>query len=195
MKYISTRGGMASQPFSDILLEGLAPDGGLSVPESIPQVSAGTLEQWRALGYAELAAEILGLFIDDIPQEDLRRLVAAAYSPEVFPGPQMVPLKPLKGGVSLLGVSEGPTLAFKDMAMQFLGQVFEYVLEHRGVTLNILGATSGDTGSAAEYAMRGKRSDSLHAFPPGENERFSAGTDVFAARCQHPQYCGGRRFR
>ncbi len=166
MKYISTRGGMAPQPFSDILLEGLAPDGGLAVPETIPQVSDDTLEQWRGLSYAELAGEILGLFIDDIPQEDLRSLVAAAYNSDVFPGPRMVPVKPLKGGMSLLGLSEGPTLAFKDMAMQFLGQVFEYVLEHRGATLNILGATSGDTGSAAEYAMRGKRSVTVFMLSP-----------------------------
>src|SRR5690606_16141649 len=151
MKYISTRGGMTPQPFCDILLEGLAPDGGLAVPESIPQVSADTLEQWRSLGYAELAAEILSLFADDIPRDDLLQLTRAAYSRDVFPGEEMVPIKPLKGGMSLLGLSEGPTLAFKDMAMQFLGQVFEYVLQRRGATLNILGATSGDTGSAAEY--------------------------------------------
>src|SRR5690606_2205736 len=166
MKYISTRGGMAPQPFSDILLEGLAPDGGLAVPETIPQVSDDTLEQWRGLSYAELAGESLGLFIDDIPQEDLLSQVAAAYNSHVFPRPRMVPVKPLKGGMSLLGLSEGPTLAFKDMAMQFLGQVFEYVLEHRGATLNILGATSGDTGSAAEYAMRGKRSVTVFMLSP-----------------------------
>lgn len=166
MKYISTRGGMAPQPFCDILLEGLAPDGGLAVPETIPQVSAETLEQWRALGYADLAAEILGLFIDDIPADDLKALTHAAYSREAFPGEQMVPLKPLAGGMALLGLSEGPTLAFKDMAMQFLGQVFEYVLERRGATLNILGATSGDTGSAAEYAMRGKRGVTVFMLSP-----------------------------
>ncbi len=166
MKYVSTRGGMAPQPFSDILLEGLAPDGGLALPETIPQVSAATLESWRSLGYAELAAEILGLFIDDIPADDLLALTRAAYSRDVFPGEQMVPLKPLGGNVSLLGLSEGPTLAFKDMAMQFLGQVFEYVLTHRGATLNILGATSGDTGSAAEYAMRGKRGVNVFMLSP-----------------------------
>ena len=166
MKYISTRGGMSPQPFCDILLEGLAPDGGLAVPEAIPQVSAATLERWRSLGYAELAAEILGLFIDDIPADDLLTLVRAAYAKDVFPGEEMVPLKPLNGGISLLGLSEGPTLAFKDMAMQFLGQVFEYVLETRGATLNILGATSGDTGSAAEYAMRGKRGVTVFMLSP-----------------------------
>ena len=166
MKYISTRGGMTPQPFCDILLEGLAPDGGLAVPESIPQVSADTLEQWRSLGYAELAAEILSLFADDIPRDDLLQLTRAAYSRDVFPGEEMVPIKPLKGGMSLLGLSEGPTLAFKDMAMQFLGQVFEYVLQRRGATLNILGATSGDTGSAAEYAMRGKRGVNVFMLSP-----------------------------
>ncbi|NYT26229.1 threonine synthase [Alcaligenaceae bacterium] len=166
MKYVSTRGGMAPQAFCDILLEGLAPDGGLAMPESIPRVPAETLEQWRHLGYAELAAEILGLFIDDIPREDLLELTRAAYGRDAFPGDEMVPLKPLGAGLSLLGLSEGPTLAFKDMAMQFLGQVFEYVLEHRGATLNILGATSGDTGSAAEYAMRGKRGITVFMLSP-----------------------------
>src|SRR5690606_24871316 len=166
MKYISTRGGMTPQPFCDILLEGLAPDRGLAVPESIAQVSADTLEQWSSLGYAELAAEILSLFAADIPRDDLLQLTRAAYSRDVFPGEQMVPIKPLKGGMSLLGLSAGPTLAFKDMAMQFLGQVFEYVLQRRGATLNILGATSGDTGSAAEYAMRGKRGVNVFMLPP-----------------------------
>ncbi|MFA7669684.1 MAG: threonine synthase [Burkholderiaceae bacterium] len=166
MKYVSTRGGMPPQPFCDILLEGLAPDGGLAMPETIPQVTAATLEHWRTLGYAELAAEILALFIDDIPRDDLLALTRAAYSREAFPGPEMVPVKPLGAGISLLGLSEGPTLAFKDMAMQFLGQVFEYVLQQRAATLNILGATSGDTGSAAEYAMRGKRGVTVFMLSP-----------------------------
>lgn len=166
MKYCSTRGGMAPQPFSDILLEGLAPDGGLAVPESLPGVSRETLESWRALGYADLAAAILGLFIDDIPASDLARLTHAAYTPQIFGSAEIVPLKPLDGGLTLLGLSEGPTLAFKDMAMQFLGQVFEYVLGRRGATLNILGATSGDTGSAAEYALRGKHGVSVFMLSP-----------------------------
>lgn len=166
MKYISTRGGMSPQSFCDILLEGLAPDGGLAVPETIPRVSEATLEQWRSLSYAELAAEILKLFVDDIPDDDLRTLTRAAYSKDAFPGEEMVPVKPLTRGLSLLGLSEGPTLAFKDMAMQFLGQVFEYVLQRRGATLNILGATSGDTGSAAEYAMRGKRGVTVFMLSP-----------------------------
>ncbi|RTZ44449.1 threonine synthase [Candidimonas sp. SYP-B2681] len=166
MKYRSTRGAMAPLSFSDILLEGLAPDGGLALPEHLPTVTAATLESWRSLDYADLATEILSLFIDDIPKADLSRLTHAAYSADVFPGPGMVPLKPLKKGLSLLGLSEGPTLAFKDMAMQFLGQVFEYVLEKRNTTLNILGATSGDTGSAAEYALRGKRGVAVFMLSP-----------------------------
>ncbi|WP_442592688.1 threonine synthase [Parapusillimonas sp. JC17] len=166
MKYRSTRGGMAPQAFSDILLEGLAPDGGLALPERIPTIDADTLEAWRALSYAELAAEVLGLYIDDIPRDDLLSLTRAAYDASVFGSEQIVPLKPLNHGLTLLGLSEGPTLAFKDMAMQFLGQVFEYVLGKRDATLNILGATSGDTGSAAEYALRGKRGVNVFMLSP-----------------------------
>ena len=157
MKYRSTRGGMTPQPFSDILLEGLAPDGGLALPEQLPQVSAKTLESWRSLSYPELAAQVLGLFIDDIPTADLARLTAAAYTPEQFGSVDIVPVKPLDHGVSLLGLSQGPTLAFKDMAMQFLGQVFEYVLEKRGTS---------DTGSAAEYALRGKKGVAVFMLSP-----------------------------
>lgn len=166
MKYISTRGGMGPQPFSDILLEGLAPDGGLAVPEQLPQISAETLESWRGLPYADLAFEVLSRFATDIPAEDLRRLTRAAYTSQIFNSEDIVPLRPLNDGLSLLGLSEGPTLAFKDMAMQFLGQVFEYVLTRRGTTLNIVGATSGDTGSAAEYALRGKRGVAVFMLSP-----------------------------
>ncbi|WP_459618125.1 threonine synthase [Bordetella sp. 2513F-2] len=166
MKYVSTRGGMAPQAFSDILLEGLAPDGGLAVPQSLPRVDADTLESWRGLPYADLAYEVLSRFATDIPADDLRRLTHAAYRPGVFSSDEIVPLRPLDGGLQLLGLSEGPTLAFKDMAMQFLGQVFEYVLARRGTTLNILGATSGDTGSAAEYALRGKRGIAVFMLSP-----------------------------
>ncbi|MBP6621566.1 MAG: threonine synthase, partial [Alcaligenes sp.] len=166
MNYVSTRGGMKAQPFSDILLEGLAPDGGLAMPESYPQVSAEMLEAWRALSYPELAANVLGLFVTDIPAEELGALTARAYAPGVFDSEQVVPVKELESGFSLLGLSQGPTLAFKDMAMQFLGQVFEYVLTQRNSTLNIVGATSGDTGSAAEYALRGKRGVSVFMLSP-----------------------------
>ena len=160
MRYLSTRGESATRGFSDILLEGLAPDGGLYLPEHYPRIDAATLAQWRGLPYADLAFEILSLFITDIPPDDLRALVRKTYAPEVFGGhAEIVPLKPLKGdpGMALLGLSEGPTLAFKDMAMQLLGNLFESALARQHAELNILGATSGDTGSAAEYAMRGKR--------------------------------------
>ncbi|MEQ4618769.1 MAG: threonine synthase [Corticimicrobacter sp.] len=169
MKYLSTRGGMVPQSFSDVLLEGLAPDGGLAMPETLPDIRPH-LSAWASLGYAELAAEVLGLFADDIPSADLRRLTADAYREGVFSSAAIVPLKPLPGyaggGLTLLGLSEGPTLAFKDMAMQFLGQVFEYVLGQRGQQINILGATSGDTGSAAEYALRGKRNVAVYMLSP-----------------------------
>ena len=166
MRYLSTRGGMTPQPFTDVLLEGLAPDGGLAVPESIPQISPEQLDAWRDLSYADLAFEVLQHFLTDIPADDLRALTHAAYRPEVFGSDVIVPLKPLNGGMALLGLSEGPTLAFKDMAMQLLGHLFEYTLTRRGTTLNILGATSGDTGSAAEYAMRGKAGVSVFMLSP-----------------------------
>ncbi len=163
MQYISTRGGMQPQPFSETLLEGLAPDGGLAVPERMPQVDAATLESWRGLTYPELATEVLGLFATDIPREDLARMFAAAYAD--FPE-DVVPLRSIGDGITLVGLSEGPTLAFKDMAMQFLGQVLEYVLEKKDGVLNILGATSGDTGSAAEHALRGKDRISVFMLSP-----------------------------
>ncbi|MBK7059199.1 MAG: threonine synthase [Rubrivivax sp.] len=157
MKYISTRGDATPRGFCDILLEGLAPDGGLYLPASYPSIDDATLTRWRGLRYAELAFEILSLYIDDIPAADLRRLCEATYTERTFGSPQITPLKPLDEGVFLQALSNGPTLAFKDMAMQLLGNLFEYELDRRGQTLNILGATSGDTGSAAEYAMRGKK--------------------------------------
>jgi threonine synthase len=160
MKYLSTRGHAERKGFSDILLEGLAPDGGLYLPQSYPQVDGATLTQWRqtfqSQGYAQLAFCILERFIDDIPEADLHRLCHAAYRSEVFGDPRIAPARTLEPGLHILGLSNGPTVAFKDMAMQLLGHLFEYELERRGDHLNVLGATSGDTGSAAEYAMRGK---------------------------------------
>ncbi len=157
MKYISTRGDRTERGFSDILLEGLAPDGGLYLPTHYPKIDDATLTRWRALSYADLAFEILSLYIDDIPATDLRRLSRTTYTEATFGTPQITPLKQLQPGVFLQALSNGPTLAFKDMAMQLLGNLFEYELARRGEELNILGATSGDTGSAAEYAMRGKK--------------------------------------
>jgi threonine synthase len=157
MLYLSTRGHPDRKHFCEILLEGLAPDGGLYLPERYPHVDAATLQKWRALPYHELAFEILSLYIDDIPAADLRAICAKTYTADVFGSKEIVPLKKLEDGLYLEALSNGPTLAFKDMAMQLLGNLFEYELARRGEELNILGATSGDTGSAAEYAMRGKK--------------------------------------
>jgi len=157
LKYLSTRGDATPRAFCEILLEGLAPDGGLYLPQSYPRVDAATLAGWRRLSYAQLAFEILSLYIDDIPSADLRALVERTYTVQTFGDARITPLKALEPGLYLQALSNGPTLAFKDMAMQLLGQLFEYQLARTGQQLNILGATSGDTGSAAEYAMRGKR--------------------------------------
>jgi len=172
MKYISTRGGAEPQEFCDILLGGLAPDGGLYLPEHYPQV-AGQLDEWRGLSYAELAFRILSLFITDIPAADLKAICDRTYTAQAYrwsrepaKAREIVPLTTLEPGFHLLELSNGPTLAFKDMAMQLLGNLFEYVLDKRGETINILGATSGDTGSAAEYAMRGKHNVRVFMLSP-----------------------------
>ena len=157
MLYLSTRGHPDRKHFCEILLEGLAPDGGLYLPEQYPQVTPEQLSRWRDLPYADLAFEVLSLYIDDIPAEDLHAICRKTYTEEVFGTRAIVPLKPLEDGLCLEALSNGPTLAFKDMAMQLLGNLFEYELARRGKELNILGATSGDTGSAAEYAMKGKK--------------------------------------
>jgi threonine synthase len=157
MFYQSTRGDKTPRKFCDILLEGLAPDGGLYLPEHYPQVTPAMLDAWRNLPYADLAFEVLSLYIDDIPAADLKAICRKTYTQDVFGTMAIVPLRPLEKGLWLEALSNGPTLAFKDMAMQLLGNLFEYELARRGEELNILGATSGDTGSAAEYAMRGKR--------------------------------------
>ncbi|MEJ6002913.1 threonine synthase [Paucibacter soli] len=166
MRYVSTRGDRSERSFSEILLEGLAPDGGLYLPVAYPQVDDATLTKWRGLSYADLAFEILSLYIDDIPAEDLLAITRRTYTAEVFGTPEITPLKTLEQGLALQALSNGPTLAFKDMAMQLLGQLFEYELGRRGETLNILGATSGDTGSAAEYAMRGKAGVNVFMLSP-----------------------------
>lgn len=175
MRYLSTRAAATSsterKSFCDILLEGLAPDGGLYLPEFYPQVDAPMLTKWRGLAYADLAFEVLSLYIDDIPAADLKAICHKTYTPEVFGSPEIVPLRPLEPGLYLQALSNGPTLAFKDMAMQLLGNLFEYQLARRGEELNILGATSGDTGSAAEYAMRGKKG--VRVFMISPNGRMS----------------------
>jgi threonine synthase len=166
LKYVSTRGSAPGRGFSEILLEGLAPDGGLYLPERYPQVDAAMLTRWRGLSYPEVAFELLSLYIDDIALDDLRALVERTYTAEVFGDDRITPLAPLDEGVYLERLSNGPTLAFKDVAMQLLGNLFEYELARRGQTLNVLGATSGDTGSAAEYALRGKRGVQVFMLSP-----------------------------
>ena len=166
MRYISTRGGMPPKKFSQILLAGLAPDGGLAMPETYPKIDADELSRWRGLSYAELAFELISRFADDIPAGDLRNIITRTYSADSFQSDAITPLKTLEPGLHILGLSHGPTLAFKDIAMQLLGNLFEYALEKTGEHLNILGATSGDTGPSAEYAMRGKRSIRVFMLSP-----------------------------
>ncbi|MCQ2396227.1 MAG: threonine synthase [Lentisphaeria bacterium] len=155
-QYISTRGGIAPINFTDAVMMGLATDGGLLVPSAIPVISEETMESWRALSYPELAFEIMRLFVGDaIPESDFKALVDASYA--TFDTKEVVPIR--AAGMSGLYIAElyhGPTLAFKDVALQFLGNLFAYVLKKRGGRLNILGATSGDTGSAAIHGVRGK---------------------------------------
>ncbi|MGP1718405.1 MAG: threonine synthase [Methylophilus sp.] len=166
MKYISTRGQSPALSFSEILLGGLAPDGGLYLPEQYPQFSDADLTAMRGMNYRELAFAILSRLVDnsDIPHSDLKTIIDKTYRAEVYGyaragqlAEDITPTQKLEENLYLLSLSNGPTLAFKDMAMQLLGNLFEYVLAKTGQTTNILGATSGDTGSAAEYAMRGKK--------------------------------------
>ncbi|MDR2016682.1 MAG: threonine synthase [Burkholderiales bacterium] len=173
MRYLSTRGGLiggqTSAPFSTVLLEGLAADGGLSMPESYPQAE---LDAWRPLSYPALCLEIVSRFVDDIPRDALKTIIDKTYTSEIFGNAEITPVRELESGLSLLCVSNGPTLAFKDIALQLLGNLFEYVLEREGREINILGATSGDTGSSAEYAMRGKRGIKVFMLSP--HKRMSA---------------------
>jgi len=173
MKYISTRGNASAKTFTEILLGGLAPDGGLYLPEQYPQVTRAELDEWRTFSYADLAFAVLSKFATDIPAADLKAIISKTYTAEVYSNgradsdaAQITPLRKLADGVFILELSNGPTLAFKDMAMQLLGNLFEYALDKQHAELNILGATSGDTGSAAEYAMRGKRGISVFMLSP-----------------------------
>lgn len=180
MQYVSTRGQSPALSFSDTLLGGLMTDGGLAMPTRYPCFSAQELEAMRGLDYAGLAYEVLSRFITDIPADDLRSILRRTYTPAVYCNSvtgsdtaQITPLYTLEPGLHLLELSNGPTLAFKDMAMQLLGNLFEYALAKTSESLNILGATSGDTGSSAEYAMRGKRGVRVFMLSPhGKMSRF-----------------------
>jgi threonine synthase len=166
MRYVSTRGGMEPQPFSAILLEGLAPDGGLAVPESYPRFSAAELARLRPLSYRGLAFEILSRYADDIPPAEFRAIIDRTYTATTFGSDEITPVKTLEPRLHLLRVANGPTLAFKDIALQLLGNLFEYALARGHDGLNVLGATSGDTGSSAEYALRGKRGIKVFMLSP-----------------------------
>lgn len=178
MHYISTRGIAAQHSFSTILLGGLAEDGGLYLPASYPHITDAELNQWRHFSYAELACAILAKFAPDIPLADLQAITKKTYSAAIFcnagndDAAQITPIKQLEPGLYLQALSNGPTLAFKDLAMQLLGNLFEYTLDKRHAELNIFGATSGDTGSAAEYAMRGKRA--IRVFMLSPHKKMSA---------------------
>ena len=175
MRYVSTRGGGKPQPFTEILLEGLAPDGGLYLPEEFPRLGAAELAAMRGMSYRELAFAILAKFADDIPSGDLKRLVDSTYTKEIFGSEDITPMKRLEQGLHLLGLANGPSLAFKDVALQLLGNLFEYALEKHGRRLNVLGATSGDTGSSAEYALRGKKNVQVFMLSPqGRMSAFQA---------------------
>ena len=180
MKYISTRGQSPAQSFSEILLGGLAPDGGLYLPETYPQLTDADLSAMRGMNYRELAFAVLSRFATDIPAADLQAIIDKTYTADVYcnvrdgeNAEDITPLHTLEPNLHLLCLSNGPTIAFKDMAMQLLGNLFEYVLAKAGQGINILGATSGDTGSSAEYAMRGKQGVNVFMLSPhGKMSRF-----------------------
>ncbi len=163
MKYISTRGGMSPIEFSETVFEGLAPDGGLILPEKIPQLSEEEVKKLKDLSYPDLALEIFKYFVGDISEEELKPIVLKAYSR--FRHPEVAPVKKVDG-LYILELFYGPTFAFKDIALQFLGELFEYLLIKSGKKINILGATSGDTGSAAIYGVRGKKNISIFILHP-----------------------------
>lgn len=163
MRYISTRGGIQPIAFKDAVMMGLASDGGLLLPQSYPSVSREQLETWRTLSYPELAFEVISRFVDDIPASDLKGIVERSYA--TFTHPQVTPVVK-QDGVYILELFHGVTLAFKDVALQFLGNLFEYILAERNQKLNIIGATSGDTGSAAIHGVRGKKGISIFILHP-----------------------------
>jgi len=168
MKYISTRGKTEKVSFKDAVMMGLAEDGGLLLPETVPSVTE-KLDKLATLTYKELAYEIISLFATDIPESDLRTLIDKSYS--TFETSEVAPVVK-KGDVYIQELFHGPTFAFKDVALQLLGNLFEYILKERNEQLNIIGATSGDTGSAAIYGVRGK--DNINIFILHPKGRVSA---------------------
>ena len=169
MQYLSTRGGVEPVSFSQAVMMGLATDGGLLLPETFPRIDASMLKHWADLSFRELAVEVMLPYVgEDIGRDELQDLVDRSYAG--FTHPEVTPLVPV-GDRYILELFHGPTAAFKDVALQFLGNLFEFLLERSGGHLNILGATSGDTGSAAIYGVRGK--DRIHIFILHPHNRVS----------------------
>lgn len=164
MNYISTRGGIAPIAFDQAVMMGLARDGGLLLPERLPSIEPALLNAWQTLSYQNLALEVLSLFTGDMPRADLDDLIDRAYSS--FRHPQVTPLRTTGDGLYILELFHGPTLAFKDVALQLLGNLFEYELKKSGGFMNIIGATSGDTGSAAIYGVRGRKGINIFILHP-----------------------------
>lgn len=164
MKYVSTRGGIEPVDFQDAVMMGLADDGGLLVPERIPDLS-GDLAALAALDYAALAARVMAPYIGDIPPADLADLLARSYGASFSADGQVAPVV-RSGPVWIQELWHGPTLAFKDVALQLLGNIFEYILGARNERLTILGATSGDTGSAAIRGVRGREGIAIFMMHP-----------------------------
>ncbi len=163
MQYLSTRGGIEPISFSKATMMGLAADGGLLLPRTIPRITNETFSSWKELSYPELAYEVISRFIDDVPKADLQEIINRSYIN--FDVEAVTPLIPF-GDLHILELFHGPTLAFKDVALQFLGNLFEYLLAKDGSVLNIIGATSGDTGSAAIYGVRGKKGINIFILHP-----------------------------
>jgi threonine synthase len=165
MQYISTRGGIDPVSFTEAVMMGLADDGGLLLPRTIPRIGSETFGDWKNLSYPDLAFEIMSRFIDDIPEADLREIITRSYAS--FDTEQVIPIVH-QGPLHIMELFHGPTLAFKDVALQFLGNIFEYLLKKNDSVMNILGATSGDTGSAAIYGVRGKERINIFILHPHE---------------------------
>ena len=163
MQFLSTRGQTPALGFSDAVATGLAPDGGLFLPETLPDFS-GDLQRFEKFGYADLCFEFLRVFATDIPAETLRAIVARSYTK--FAHPEIAPLKPLAKNLYVLELFHGPTLAFKDFALQLLGNLYEHQCRVRKQTINVLGATSGDTGAAAIHGLIGKPGTAIFILYP-----------------------------
>lgn len=164
MKYKSTRGKVNSISFSETVLMGLADDGGLIIPEEIPQLSKEDIFKLKDLPYKEVAKYIMSLYIDDIEKNDLNEIIEKSYS--TFDTEEVIPVKKFDSNLFIGEIFHGPTYAFKDIALQFLGNLFEYILKKKNKKMNILGATSGDTGSAAIHGFKGKKDINIFILHP-----------------------------